>query len=143
MPPMMPRASGGRAGYGHLATGAADRLRPLEARAVLDAALLMRDDAGFLFRHAVGHPVMKLAEQVAEQKGYILLKMSEPVAQGELWHALAVPRLANRLVGLVAARDLRRERLGLGRGLSWEATLGDLRLALGSGCSESFSVART
>jgi hypothetical protein len=34
------------------------------------------------------------------------------------------------LVCLVAARDLRREKLGLGRGLSWEATLDDLRLAL-------------
>ena len=41
-----------------------------------------------------------------------------------------VARLADRLICLVAARDLRRERLALDRGLSWEATLDDLRVAL-------------
>lgn len=55
--------------------------------------------------------------------------MSEPVAQGELWHALST-NFAGRLVCLVAARDLRRETLGLSHGLSWEATLDDLRVAL-------------
>lgn len=119
-------------GYGHLAPGVADRLWPPIIREVPDPDLLVLDEAGFLFRHATGHPVIKLAERVAEKNGYILLKMSEPVAQGELWHALAAPPLADRLVCLVAARDLRRERLGLGRGLSWEATLDDLRLALAS-----------
>jgi hypothetical protein len=118
-------------GYGHLAPAAVDGLRPLPARPVPDPDLLVLDDAGFVFRHVAVRPVATLAERVAEKDGFIFLKMSEPVAQGELWHTLAT-RFADRPVCLVAARDLRREKLGLGRGLSWEATLDDLRLALTS-----------
>ena len=121
-------------GYGHLASEAEGALRPKTWPAAdpdlsLDPDLLVLDDAGFLFRHAADHSVERLAEQVRHKNGFILLKMSEPVAQGELWHAISA-RFADRLVCLVAARDLRREKLGLGRGLSWEATLDDLRLAL-------------
>jgi hypothetical protein len=116
-------------GYGHLASGGRDSVRPLPARPVPAPDLLVLDDAGFLFRHAAGHPIEELAERVCDSDGFILLKMAEPVAQGELWHALAT-RFADRLVCLVSARDLRREKLEVGRGLSWEATLDDLRIAL-------------
>ena len=116
-------------GYGHLAPAVADGPSPPQVRPVPDPDLLVLDDAGFMFRHAAARTIGALAERLAEKGGFILLKMSEPVAQGELWHMLAT-RFADRLVCLVAARDLRREKLGLGRGLSWEATLDDLRLAL-------------
>jgi hypothetical protein len=116
-------------GYGHLAPAVADGPSPPQMRPVPDPDLVVLDDAGFMFRHAAARPIGALAERLADKDGFILLKMSEPVAQGELWHMLAT-RFADRLVCLVAARDLRREKLGLGRGLSWEATLDDLRLAL-------------
>jgi len=116
-------------GYGHLASAAAHDPSPPQVCPVPDPDLLVLDDAGFMFRHAAARPIAALAERLAGEDGFILLKMSEPVAQGELWHMLATD-FADRLVCLVAARDLRREKLGLGRGLSWEATLDDLRLAL-------------
>ena len=117
-------------GYGHLATGE-NGLQPSLALTVPDPDLLALDDAGFLCRHAKDDPAWALAERVPRD-GLILLKMSEPVAQGELWHFLSDKSnyLADRLICLVAARDLRRERLALDRGLSWEATLDDLRVAL-------------
>jgi hypothetical protein len=115
-------------GYGHLATGEEDGLKPSLALSLPDPDLLVLDDAGFLCRHAKEDPAWALAERVPSD-GLILLKMSEPVAQGELWHLLS-NSFADRLICLVAARDLRRERLALDRGLSWEATLDDLRVAL-------------
>lgn len=109
-------------GYGHNVKG----LRAPEARAVPDPDLLVFDDPGFLFRDATDHESWALAER---GKGFVLLKMSEPLVQGALWHKLA-DCCPDRLVCLVGATDLRREKLALGRGLSWEATLDDLRLAL-------------
>jgi hypothetical protein len=116
-------------GYGHFAPAVADGPSAPQVCPVPDPDLLVLDDAGFMFRHAAARPIASLAERLTDKDGFILLKMSEPVAQGELWHMLAA-RFADRLVCLVAARDLRREKLGLGRGLSWEATLADLRLTL-------------
>jgi hypothetical protein len=113
-------------GYGHTTETEFAGLKAAAARNVTDSDLLVFDDAGFLFRRETEHPSWALAER---GKGFVLLKMSEPVAQGELWHHL-LEHCRERLVCLVSARDLRREKLGLSRGLSWEATLDDLRLAL-------------
>jgi hypothetical protein len=113
-------------GYGDVTEDVFDGLKAATACHVVDPDLLVLDDAGFLFRRETGHSSWALAER---GKGFVLLKMSEPVAQGELWHYL-LEHCADRLVCLVSARDLRREKLGLSRGLSWEATLDDLRLAL-------------
>jgi hypothetical protein len=111
--------------------GYGDRCEPLappKAVTAPDPDLLVFDDAGALFRDAAGHGTWDLAERGT---GFVLLKMSEPLTQGALWRRLAAA-CPDRLVCLVGARDLRREALALGEGLSWEATLDDLRLALQS-----------
>src|SRR5262249_2376508 len=118
-------------GYSDLRPEEAEELRPAPIRPVPEPDLLVIDDAGVLFRHRTDSVVHSLAQHVSRRTGFILLKMPEPVAQGELWHAL-YREFADRLVCLVAARDLRRETLGLSHGLSWEATLDDLRVALHS-----------
>ena len=57
---------------------------------------------------------------------WILLKMSLPVAQGDLWHGL-IEGFAHRLVGVVSAEELRHECVAISRGLSWERTIEELR----------------
>ena len=109
-------------GYGDVVDG----LQAPKARDVPNPDMVVFDDFGFLFRNAKDHPSWALAEK---GKGFVLLKMSEPLAQGALWHKL-IECCSDRLVCMVGATDLRREKLALGRGLSWEATLDDLRMAL-------------
>lgn len=113
-------------GYGNLPSEGFKGLAAPRPRSVPEPDILVLDDAGFLFRHEAGRPSWSVAERGS---GFVILKMSEPVAQGALWGHLR-EHCAERLVCLVSARDLRREQLGLSRGLSWDATLGDLRLAL-------------
>ena len=92
--------------------------------------VLVLDDAGSLFRHGVHRACWHLPDRTGPV--WILLKLSDPIAQGDLWHAL-VPVLADRLVVLVAAEDLRREPVRIGKGLSWERTLEDLADELNKG----------
>jgi len=120
-PPKVWRASQ-LMGYGDDVAG----LHAAKARVVPDPNLLVIDDAGFLFRDSSSHPSWALAER---GEAWVLLKMSEPLAQGALWDKL-IERCPDRLICLVAAADVRRETLALSEGLSWEATLDDLRLAL-------------
>lgn len=60
---------------------------------------------------------------------WIVLKMSAPVGQGDLWRELSQFH-ADRLVAVVSAGELRRADVRLGTGLSWEQTLEDLHRAL-------------
>jgi hypothetical protein len=109
--------------------GYGDDIAGLHAAKACDVSapnLLVIDDAGFLFRDSSSHASWALAER---GEASVLLKMSEPLAQGALWDKL-IERCAHRLICLVAAADLRRETLALSEGLSWEATLDDLWLAL-------------
>ena len=54
----------------------------------------------------------------------VVLKMSAPLAQGDLWHLLSKAS-PDRLVLLVSANDLRRERIRISKGVSWERTAED------------------
>jgi hypothetical protein len=62
---------------------------------------------------------------------WILLKMSSPVTEGDLWEELA-GRFFDRMVCVVSAEQLRRESVGIRKGLSWESTVEDLHSGLRS-----------
>ena len=78
--------------------------------------------------------VRKLAgltdDAAASVPRWVVLKMSAPAVQGDLWRELS-EFYSERLVGVVSASELRRADVRLGRGLSWEQTLEDLHQALG------------
>jgi hypothetical protein len=56
---------------------------------------------------------------------WIILKMSAPLARGDLWRELA-KNWSDRLLVVVSADNLRREDIRVSRGLSWESTVDDL-----------------
>ena len=60
---------------------------------------------------------------------WIVLKMSAPVGEGDLWRELSEFH-ADRLVVVVSATELRRADVRLSHGLSWEQTLEDLHGAM-------------
>ncbi len=88
--------------------------------------ILVLDDAGYLFRNQPQKDCWLLPQNRQTTPDWILLKMSRPVAQGDLWHAL-IERYADRLVCVVSADELRHECVSLSRGLSWERTIEELR----------------
>lgn len=63
------------------------------------------------------------------EPGWIVLKMSAPVGQGDLWRELSQFH-AERLIVVVSTSELRRADVRLGTALSWEQTLEELHFAL-------------
>lgn len=90
--------------------------------------VLVMDDAGRGFRMSPYRASWFLADEAVRPR-WIVLKMSDPVARGDLWNELTIKH-ADRLVCLVSADDLRRGQAAINRGLSWERTIDDLRSAL-------------
>lgn len=66
-----------------------------------------------------------------QQPQWIVLKMSAPVGEGDLWRELSQFH-ADHLVVVVSAAELRRANIRMSKGLSWEQTLEDLHQALRS-----------
>jgi hypothetical protein len=88
--------------------------------------VLVLDDGGFQFRLAAQRSSWLLPKK--GEAAWILLKMSDPIARGDLWHDLD-PDFLHRVVCLISAADLRREYVALSSGLSWERSVDDLRNA--------------
>ncbi len=65
---------------------------------------------------------------------WIVLKMSAPVSEGDLWRELSQFH-SDRLIVVVSVEELRRANVKLSQGLSWEQTLEDLQQALKSNAS--------
>ena len=90
--------------------------------------MLVIDDGGLGFRWETASkcwPPFLKSKDDASQLDWIILKMSRPLARGDLWRELAA-RWGRRLIVLVSGNDLRREDVRVGRGLSWESTVDDL-----------------
>jgi len=88
-----------------------------------EPGLIVLHDADLGFRsrpNLWGDLLKKRAE-----KPWILLKMSRPVAQGELWDHLR-REWAERLIVVTTVNDLRRTEVQISRELSWERTAQDL-----------------
>ncbi len=95
----------------------------------MNPRVLVIDDGGLGFR-------LKRAEKcwpsflmnrrgAAPDLKWIILKMSRPLARGDLWRELA-SSWYERLIVVVSADNLRREDIRISRGLSWESTVDDL-----------------
>lgn len=86
------------------------------------------DDGGLGFRLKTAEkcwpPFLKLGVKAPDLQ-WIILKMSRPMARGDLWRMLA-ERWRERLIVVVSADNLRREDIRVSRGLSWESTVNDL-----------------
>jgi hypothetical protein len=94
----------------------------------LKPKVLVIDDGGLGFRLKTASqcwPPFLTSEGEAPQLEWIILKMSRPLARGDLWRELAA-RWRGRLIVLVSGDNLRREDVRVSRGLSWESTVDDL-----------------
>ena len=137
-----PAAGGGRGfvwrahalmGYGHTQSAAQGGATPHCPQYPMQPVsrlpvprILVLDDAGSLFRNQPQQDCWLLPGKRQPRPDWIVLKMSRPVAQGDLWHAL-IERYADRMVCVVAADELRHECVSLSRGLSWERTVEEVR----------------
>jgi hypothetical protein len=93
------------------------------------ADLVVLEDAANGFRDAPD--CWPAALRADGSRPIVVLATSRPLAAGQLWNELA-DRHADRLVVVVAADDLRAERLNISRQLSWERTATDFVWQIGS-----------
>jgi len=91
--------------------------------------VLVLDDGGFDFRERAMSTLWGLPAEDAVKPDWIILKISSPVAQGDLWYELR-QNFSDRLICIVSANELRRENVDIGVGISWERTLEDLSSAI-------------
>jgi hypothetical protein len=94
----------------------------------LTPKVLVIDDGGLGFRLKTASqcwPQFMTSRSEAPQLEWIILKMSRPLARGDLWRELAA-RWRGRLIVLVSGDNLRREDVRVSKGLSWESTVDDL-----------------
>jgi len=87
------------------------------------ADLVVLDDGNLGFRD---HP--ELWPQAVTGEGlrpWILLKMAQPVARGQLWEHL-LDKFAERLIVIMTINDLRLTEVQISQGLSWERTAQDI-----------------
>jgi hypothetical protein len=117
-------------GYGQLQSAAPDDEKtgyePKLAKNLPPPRILVLDDAGFRFRKQALRDCWLLPTEARKKPDWIFLKMTRPIAQGDLWHALST-RFSDRLVCLISADDLRQECVSISCGLSWERTVEEVR----------------
>ncbi len=125
-------------GYGHDESSPDDGTGPctdctpeLDDPSPATPRVLVLDDAGFMFRHQAAEECWLLPPGAGKQPEWIILKMSAPVCQGDLWHRLKEEH-SKKLIVVLSAHELRQEHAQLGSGLSWERTVMELHKALGS-----------
>ncbi len=93
------------------------------------AQVLVLDDGGFDFRHEQMRDCWNFPAAGEMQPYWVILKMSSPVAQGDLWSELK-EKFADKLICIISADELRRELVQISAEMSWERTLEDLSDAL-------------
>lgn len=96
------------------------------ARVVNDsfsAQLVVLDDADLGFRSK--REIWPASLKEPGSRPWVLVKMSRPVAQGELWDHLCAHH-AGRLIAVMTVNDLRLTEVQISHGLSWERTAQDL-----------------
>jgi hypothetical protein len=93
----------------------------------LPSRILVINDNGLGYRRRIAEaswpPVLR--EPRTDGPQWIFLKMSKPLAQGDLWDCL-ISTHAEKLITLVSIQDLRRESVHISKGISWEQTILDL-----------------
>jgi hypothetical protein len=114
-------------GYGKR-TFSAFPATPAPGLAEAKPQLVVIDDGGLGFRLKTADkcwpPFLKSASTAPELQ-WIILKLSRPLARGDLWRVLA-EKWRKRLIVVVSADNLRSEDIRVSRGLSWESSVDDL-----------------
>lgn len=89
--------------------------------------IVVLDDGALGFRNGNNKAVWPgfLTEKKGALPEWIIYKMSSPIGQGDLFREVST-RHRDRLIILVSINDLRREEVGITKGLSWERTAVDL-----------------
>jgi hypothetical protein len=110
-------------GYGEIAAPVRNgrKYDPKPVAGLPRPRILLLDDGGYRFRSVRTRDCWLLPEG-DQPPDLILLKMSSPIAQGDLWYEL-IDRFSGRLVCLVSADELRQECVSISSGLSWERTV--------------------
>ena len=88
-----------------------------------DASVVVLDDADLGFRSA--GQIWPKAITEGNQRPWVVLKSSRPVAQGKLWQHLSA-RCPERLIVIMTVNDLRLSEVQISRELSWERTAQDV-----------------
>lgn len=94
-----------------------------QIKAAGEPDLIVLDDADLGFRD--NPELWSSLLKKSPKKPWIVLKMSRPVASGELWEKLH-REWAERVIVVMTASDLRRTEVQISRELSWERTAQDL-----------------
>ena len=88
-----------------------------------EASVVVLDDANLGFRS--NRALWPVSLTAPGSRPWVLVKMSRPVAQGELWEHLTAHH-AERLIAVMTVNDLRLTEVQISRELSWERTAQDL-----------------
>jgi hypothetical protein len=116
-------------GYGKAGKQPKTEYRARRIKGVAPRVLVL-DDGGFDFRLSASAGLWCLPAEKDPAPDWLVLKMSSPVARGDLWYALR-QKFADKLVCIVSAKELRGEKdVCIGTGTSWERTIEDLSKAL-------------
>ena len=128
----------GNLGYGD-SVERTTRYSVAPARTTAHASVVVLDDDGLGFRHRTNEPAWpaEIRDRKSAAVDWVVLKMSAPVAQGDLWRRVC-EQFHDKLVAVVSAADLRQEEVSISEGLSWEHTAQDLlqQLALNKSISD-------
>lgn len=91
------------------------------------ANIILLDDAGLGFRHGTQKEAWPHALTVKNDASvkWIILKMSHPIAQGDLWRLLC-KHFGDKLITVISISDIRHEQVKISKGISWECTALDL-----------------
>jgi hypothetical protein len=114
-------------GYGDPCTGLFPYIEHLNPQATPHPAVLVIDDGGLGFRNSTQKAAWPkiLSDRQAKGPEWIVLKMSSPVGQGDLWRLLST-EFPEKLVTVISIGDIRKEEVRVSSGISWERTALDL-----------------
>ena len=92
-----------------------------------ESSVIVIDDGGFGFRSSTSKDAWPIAikEENVNTLDWVALKMSSPVARGDLWRALS-KNFMEKLIVVISIDDIRLEEVVVTKGLSWERSAQDL-----------------
>jgi hypothetical protein len=114
-------------GYGQRDSSAYPAAPASDLKAMKPRVLIL-DDGGLGFRLKTASqcwpPFLRTGRKLRELE-WVILKMSRPLARGDLWRVLQ-ERYREKLIVIASADNLRSEEARVSKGLSWENTVDDL-----------------
>ena len=91
-----------------------------------NADIIIIDDSNLGFRDQPAHWPKAICDPPTDKKSpWIIVKMSEPVAEGALWEHL-VSKFSDRLIVVSSINDLRQSAIQVSAQISWEKTAQEL-----------------